>query len=131
MTDSGRDSPWWRGFAVLWCLLAIVAAIARAWGALGSALALTAGFLTQELRIRQQNESRVLAPKLVVFSVVGAALGTAGIYLLLRFQLQISTAWWGALLLFVALILGYVAGPRVARVFRDRAAQTSDDDYRA
>lgn len=111
---------------MLWGVLAIVAAIARAWSATGMALLFTTGFLAQELRAWQHMVPRAAKPKLVMFSLVSAALGTAGIYLILRYQFHVGIAVWGVALLFTGFFLLYAAGSWVARLLRGRLAPAND-----
>jgi hypothetical protein len=120
LSDSDHDLPWWRGFAALWGVLAIVGAVLRAWGLVGLALMFATGFLSQELRNRQETRTRTAASGLVVFSVVIAAFGALGIYLLLRYELHVSPAPWVVVLVFVGLLILDVAGPAVARTVRAR-----------
>ena len=122
MSDSDHDVPWSRGFAALWGVLAIAGAVLRDWGPVGLAMTFAAGFLAQELRGRRWQRTSVAAPGLVVFSVLPAVLGAAGIYLLLRYQLHVSPAWWVAVLVFAGLVALFVAGPTMARSVRARSA---------
>jgi hypothetical protein len=103
-------------------VLAIVGAVLRAWGPVGMAVTFAAGFLALESRSRQWQRTRAVAPGLVVFSVGTAALGAAGIFLLLRYQFHVSPAWWVVVLVFAGLLILYVAGPTVARSVRARSA---------
>ena len=122
MSDSDHDVRWSRGFAALWGVLAIGGAVLRAWGPVGMAVTFAAGFLAVEAGSRQWQRTTVMSAGLLVFSVGTAALGTAGIYLLLRYQLHVSPAWWVVVLVFAGLFLLQVAGPTVARSVRERSA---------
>jgi hypothetical protein len=128
LSDSDHDVPWSRGFAALWGVLAIVGAGLRDWGPVGLAMTFAAGFLAQELRGRPWKPTSAAAPGLVVFSVLPAALGAAGIYLLLRYQLHVSPAWWVSVLLFAGLFVLFVAGPTVARSVRAHSAEFPASD---
>jgi hypothetical protein len=122
LSVSDHDVPWWRGFAALWGVLAIVGAVLRAWGPVGMAVTFAAGFLALESSSRQWRRTTAVPPGLVVFSVGPAALGTAGSYLLLRYQVHVSPAWWVVVLVFAGLFVLQVAGPTVARSVRERSA---------
>jgi hypothetical protein len=128
LSDSDREFPWWRGFAALWGLLAILGAFLRAWGQVGMALTFAAGFLALESRGRQGPRTRAVPLGLVVFSVVTAALGAAGIALLLRYQFHVSPAWWVVVLVFAGLVVLCVAGPAVTRSVRARSATSPASD---
>ena len=128
MSDSGHDVPWSRGFAALWGVLAIIGAVLRDWGPVGLALTFAAGFLAQELLGRRWERTSAAAPGLVLFSLIPAALGAAGIDLLLRHQLHVAPAWWVVVLLFAGLFVLVVAGPAVARSVRVRAAESPASD---
>jgi len=128
LSDSDRDFPWWRWFAAFWGVLAIVGAALRAWGTLGLAVTFLTGFLAQELRSRQRREPRAGAPLLVALSGLTAALGAAGIYLLLRYLFHVSPAWGVVLLVFGGLFGLYGAGPLMARAMRARSARSPASD---
>jgi hypothetical protein len=109
-------------------VLAIIGAVLRDWGPVGLALTFAAGFLAQELLGRRWERTSAAAPGLVLFSLIPAALGAAGIDLLLRHQLHVAPAWWVVVLLFAGLFVLVVAGPAVARSVRVRAAESPASD---
>jgi protein-S-isoprenylcysteine O-methyltransferase Ste14 len=128
LSDSDHDVAWSRGFAGLWGLLAIAGAVLRDWGPVGLAMTFAAGFLAQEVRGRRWQRTSAGAPGLVAFSVLTAALGAAGIVLLLLFKVLVSPPWWVVVLVFAGLVALFVAGPTVARSVRARSAKFPASD---
>lgn len=120
--SDNRDFPWWRWFAAVWAGLALAGLALRDWGTLGMALAFTAGFGVQELRSHQRRESKSSAQLLVFLSAATAALGSAGVYLMLRFRFGWPAPWWVTLLLFIVLLVVYLAGPALLHLARTRSS---------